>query len=196
MLRRWLDARRQRGGRWARLFAPYRGSTLVALDLETTGLDTRSCSILSIAAVPLEGRRVELSQAFVATVQNSATGGIEAMRHHRLLPGDVAHGVPIEEALDRLLEYLGNRPILGYAIGFDLAVLNRLTEARHGFRLPNRVVELREVYRARARLARPEHEPDVRFESIMATLGVPVLGRHDAYGDAVTTALAYIAASN
>jgi hypothetical protein len=27
-------------------------------------------------------------------------------------------------------------------------------------------------------------------------LGVPVLGRHDAYGDAVTTALAYIAASN
>jgi DNA polymerase-3 subunit epsilon len=195
-LRRWLDARRQRDGRWAALFERHAGEDLVSLDLETTGLDTRHCAVLSIAAVPLARRVVRVSQALTITVRNDATGGIEAMRHHRLRPDDVAAGASIDEALERLLDYLGSRPILGYAVAFDLAVLNRLLEARYGFHLPNRVVELREAYRAWVRLKRPEEEPDVRFETVMRALGVPVIGRHDALGDAVTTALAYIAASH
>jgi DNA polymerase-3 subunit epsilon len=88
---------------------------------------------------------------------------------------------------------LGNRPILGYAIAFDLSLLNRLIEARHGFRLPNRVIELRDVFSAAWRLKHPErNDPDLRYEAIMRATGVPVLGRHTALGDAVTTALAWV----
>lgn len=193
IIRRLLDARRARGTPHAALFERFRGDGCVAVDLETTGLDTRKDDVLSLAAVPVEGTRVRLSQALSLTVRGATDFRLEAMRHHRLRPQDIEGGEGLGEALDAFLRHLGNRPILGYAIAFDVAVLDRLVEARHGFRLPNRVIELRDVYRDAWRLAHPEQaEPDVRYETIMAAAGVPVLGRHTALGDAVTTALAWV----
>lgn len=193
IIRRLFDARRARGTPHAALFERFRGDGCVAVDLETTGLDTRKDDVLSLAAVPVEGTVVRLSQSLSLTIRGATDFRIEAMRHHRLRPQDVAGGEALGEALDAFLRHLGNRPILGYAIAFDVAVLDRLVEARHGFRLPNRVIELRDVYRDAWRLAHPEQsEPDVRYETIMAAAGVPVLGRHTALGDAVTTALAWV----
>lgn len=193
LIRRLFDARRVRATPHAAMFARFRGDGCVAVDLETTGLDVRRDSVLSLAAVPVEGRSVRLSQALSLTVRGATDFRIEAMRHHRLRPQDVAAGLEPDVALDAFLRHLGNRPILGYAIAFDVAVLDRMVEARYGFRLPNRVIELRDVYRYAWRLAHPEHaEPDLRYESIMAAAGVPVLGRHTALGDAVTTALAWV----
>ncbi len=192
-LRRLLDRRRMRDTPFAPMFARHQGDDCIALDLETTGLNTRTDSVLSLAAVPVSNGVVQLSQALSLTVRGATDFRIEAMRHHRLRPLDIANGSALDVALDRLLGMLGNRPILGYAIAFDRAVLDRLVEARHGFRLPNRSIELREVYRDAWRLAHPEQtEPDLRYESIMAAAGVPVLGRHTALGDAVTTALAWV----
>lgn len=193
IIRRLFDARRARGTPHAALFERFRGDGCVAVDLETTGLDTRKDDVLSLAAVPVEGTVVRLSQSLSLTIRGATDFRIEAMRHHRLRPQDIAGGEALGEALDAFLGHLGNRPILGYAIAFDIAVLDRLVEARHGFRLPNRVIELRDVYRDAWRLAHPEQsEPDVRYETIMAAAGVPVLGRHTALGDAVTTALAWV----
>lgn len=192
-LRRLLDRRRMRATPFAHMFERHRGDDCIALDLETTGLNTRTDSVLSLAAVPVSGAVVHLSQALSLTVHGATDFRIEAMRHHRLRPLDIEHGSALDEALDRLLALLGNRPILGYAIAFDRAVLDRLVEARHGFRLPNRSIELRDVYRDAWRLAHPEQtDPDLRYETIMAAAGVPVLGRHTALGDAVTTALAWV----
>lgn len=192
-LRRLADRRRQRGTPFEALFERWRGSGCVAVDLETTGLDTKRDSVLSLAAVPVEGQVVQLSRALSLTVRGATDFRLESMRHHRLRPQDVAGGAELDAALERFLATVGNRPILGYAIAFDVAILDRLLEARHGFRLPNRVIELRDVYRDAWRLAHPDHaEPDLRYESIMAAAGVPVLGRHTALGDAVTTALAWL----
>jgi DNA polymerase-3 subunit epsilon len=193
LLRRLLDARRARATPHAALFERWRGDGCMSIDLETTGLDTRRDEVLSLAAVPVDGSVVRLSQALSLTVRGATDFRIEAMRHHRLRPQDVEGGTAPEEAIDTFLRHLGNRPILGYAVAFDIAVLDRLIEARHGFRLPNRVIELRDVYRDAWRLAHPEHaEPDLRYESVMRAADVPVLGRHTALGDAVTTALAWV----
>jgi len=136
IIRRLFDARRARGGPHAAMFERFRGEGCVALDLETTGLDTRRDAVLSLAAVPVDGRVVRLSQALSLTVRGATDFRIEAMRHHRLRPQDIEGGAELDAALDALLRHLGNRPILGYAIAFDIAVLDRLVEARHGFRLP------------------------------------------------------------
>lgn len=194
-LNRLVDRRRVAGTRHAAMFEPWRGGDeCVSIDLETTGLDVRRDAVLSIAAVPVEGRVVRLSRALSLTVRGATDFRIEAMRHHRLRPGDIAGGSELRDAIDALLAAIGNRPILGYAVAFDLAILDRIVRSLHGFRLPNRVIELRDVHAAAWRRRHPEHpDPDLRYEAVMHAAGVPVLGRHSALGDAATTALAYVA---
>lgn len=194
-LNRLVDRRRVAGTPHAALFEPRPGGeSCVSIDLETTGLDASRDAVLSLAAVPVEGHVVRLSQALSLTVRGATDFRIEAMRHHRLLPSDVAGGAELRDAIDRLLDLLGNRPILGYAVAFDLAILDRIVRSIHGFRLPNRVVELRDVHAAAWRRRHPEQpDPDLRYEAVMRAAGVPVVGRHSALGDAVTTAMAWIA---
>lgn len=190
--RRWLRWR-HRHNPWRELLAPYRGNDLVSLDLETTGLDPRTDEILSIAAVPIRAGVVRLSERFACLVQPGRDFDIDSIRHHRLRPADVAAGLAPPEAVAALLQWLGNRPLLGYHVGFDCAMLNRHATAVTGFALANARVDLLRTYERRLRRARPTGDLDLRFGNVLHELGLPELGRHTALGDATTTALAWLA---
>ena len=191
-LQRWWHGRRARSGPYAALFEPAPRGALVAIDLETTGLDTARCGVLSLAAVAVEGNRVRTSTALSLHVRGSTEIPLESMRHHRLRPSDVAGGVALDEALARLVAFVGGRPLLGYCVGFDVAVIERELARRGGPPLPNRRLELMDEFERRYRRAHPEREPELAFEAIARTLGIPQLGRHDALCDAVTAALCYV----
>src|SRR3546814_6127490 len=116
---------RHRRKPWVRLLAPYHGEELVSIDLETTGLDPRRDEILSIAAVPIRDGVLRVSERFTCLVAPGRDFDIESIRHHRLRPSEVADALPPREAVLALLHWLGNRPLLGYNIGFDCAMPNR-----------------------------------------------------------------------
>lgn len=192
-IRRFIDRRRHGNGDFGFLFEPDDGGRQVSLDLETTGLDPRSDHILSIAAVPVEGPRVLLSQRFERVIRPERSFGIESIRHHRITPAEAAAGVGVREGVEDLLRWLGNRPIIGYHIAFDLAMLDGHVRAVAGFALPNRSQDLAMAYRRVATLGQAYGEVDLGFEAIAARLGIPVLGRHTALGDAATTAACWVA---
>ena len=102
MLGGFLDARRARRGEFAALFAAAPRAQWVALDLETTGLDTARDAVLSLAAVPVDAGGVRLSQRFARTVRPERAFGIESIRHHRLLPGELEDARPLDEVLGEL----------------------------------------------------------------------------------------------
>jgi len=189
---RWLERRRHAQGPHAPLFKPYQGDEWVALDLETTGLDPSRDEILSLAAVPGQGRRLLLRERLDLVVRSDSPRITEAIRHHRLRPDDVAAGVSLDEALERLLVLLGNRPLVGYCIGFDIAMLDRALRPRLGFGLPNARFDVQREYAAWQRRIRPDAEPDLRFEAIAQSLDLPMPERHSALGDAVAAGLMHI----
>ncbi len=195
--RRWQDRRRHGDGPWGGLFAAPPERSWVSLDLETTGLDPARDRILSIAAVPIVGDRMKLSERFEAILRPAADApppALDALRHHRLRPHDLAGGLDPHEAIARLLDWLGPRTLVGYRIGFDVAMLDRLAPAVTGFVLPHRRIDIAARYRARHRHRAPESSvDDAGFEAIAAALGVPQLGRHTALGDATTAALCWLA---
>lgn len=191
-LRRWLERRRARQGPHAALFAPHRCDEWVSLDLETTGLDPMRDEILTMAAVRGRGRRVFLRDRLQITVRSESPRIGEAVRHHRIRPVDVAEGAAIDDALAHLLAFIGNRPLVGYCIGFDRAMLDRPLRARYGFGLPNRLIELRERYRSHVQRRRPEHAAEANLDVMATELGLPLFERHTALGDAVTAALVHI----
>lgn len=192
-LHHWLDRRRLRDPRFLPMFERYRGTEAVSLDLETTSLDPDECEVLSLAAVPVDAHGARLSERFVRSVRNARDYGIESIRVHRILPGESAGGDRLDAVIDEFALWLGNRPLLGYYLAFDVAVVSRVLQARHGFRLPNRQIELAERYLATLPVREGHAEPDLRLETIAQALGVPLMGRHTALGDAVSVGLCYAA---
>lgn len=192
-LRRWWLARRHGGGEWGALFGPAPRDEWVSLDLETTGLDPRSDAILSLAAVPVRGGRVRTSERFETLVHPGRAFDIASIRHHRLTPADVADAPQLRAVLPGFLRWLGPRTLLGHHLAFDLAMLDGPCRVVMGFPLPNRRAELGQAWLDHRRLADPHAHVDLSLDAIAAALGVPVLARHTALGDATTVALCWLA---
>lgn len=191
-LRRVADRRKQADGRYGWLFNPYTGDELVAIDCETTGLDTKVAELVSIAAVRIKDDRVLTSDSLDLRLQRPASLSGDSIRIHCLRGVDLEGGETLDDALEKFLDFVGNRPLLGWCVGFDMAVINRHLRPRFGFDLPNVCLDMAQVYMREMRRTRPQLEPDMRFETVAQALHVPVMGRHTALGDAVTTALMYV----
>ena len=191
-MRRAAERRRHGQGRYGHLFQPYSGEDVIALDCETTSVDPRQAELVSLAAVLVRNGRVETSQALNLQLQKPFGLAGDSIRIHGLRPVDLADGVNVDEALDQLLAFIGNRPLVGWCIEFDMAVINRHLKPRTGFELPNRSIELTRMFNRRVRRGNPDLAPDMRFEAMAQALDVPVIGRHTALGDATTAALMYL----
>ena len=97
--------------------------TIVALDIETTGLNAKSDKITEIGAVRFKGNRIE------AEWQSLINPGIRIPPYITKLTGItdamVRNAPTIHEVLNDLTNFVGDRPILGHNVRFDLAFLNR-----------------------------------------------------------------------
>lgn len=191
--RRWWLRRRHGQGEWAALLQPAPPGEWVSVDVETTGLDPRRDHILSLAAVPVRGGRVLLSERFERWIRPDRGFDIASIRHHRITPDEAAGGMSVTPAVREFLLWLGPRRLLGYHLAFDLAMLAPHVKALAGFALPNSRVDLADAFAARARRARPDIPPNLEFGHIARVLDVPVLARHSALGDATTVALCWLA---
>jgi len=191
-LRRTIGRLRLRDPELAFLFTPPTDGRVVCLDTETTGLDPRRDRLLSIAALPVAGDRVLTSESLHLTVRPDGPVNPESIRIHGLRARDLEHALPPEAAVDRLLHFIGPRPLLGYYLAFDCAVIERIARPRLGGPLPNERIEVSGLYHDAKQAVIPQGFVDLRFESMRRDLGIPAFGRHDAFADALTTALMYI----
>ena len=192
-LSRWWMRRRHGAGEWGALFSLAGAEEWVSLDLETTGIDPARDHILSLAAVPVRDGRVCLSECFERRVHTARAFGIESIRHHRITPDEASGGEPVTEVVREFLHWLGGRRLLGYYLGFDLDMLSPHARALTGFELPNPTVDLGDDVAARQRRQRPDAPVNLDLTHIANRLGVPMIGRHTALGDATTVGLCWIA---
>src|SRR5690606_10291910 len=96
------------------------------------------------------------------------------------------------DALAALLDFIGNRPLLGWCIDFAVAVIIRHRRPRFGFELPNATIDVLALYLLSLRRIQTEATPDLRFAAIAKTWSLQGMERHSAKGDATTTALMYL----
>ena len=184
---------RQLQSRWRHLFQRYKGEELVSLDIETTSLDVSKAQILSIAAVVIKGTRVLSSEKICLIVLPPKDLPKASVKIHKLRRIDLNEGLPVAEALEKMLKFIGNRPIVGYNVGYDLAVLDQYLRPLFNFGMPNRFIDVMDLYRQKTQLSGGvECQINLSFEAIASSLDVPVLGRHTALGDAITTAIMYV----
>ncbi|MEJ8821375.1 3'-5' exonuclease [Variovorax humicola] len=207
MTPRWLDAVRRRwmlyhlaDTRFSFMYDAPPQEEWVTLDCETTGLDVRRDQIISIGAVRIVGNRLLTSQRLELLVRPERALKSESVRVHRLREQDVAMGMAPADAMRRLLDFIGSRPLVGYYLEFDVAMLNREIWPMLGVRLPQPKIEVSAMYYdyKNRQLPAPQRGGtiDLRFSTIMKDLGLPLRDAHDALNDAVMAGLAFVKLRN
>lgn len=168
----------------------------VALDCETTGLDVRRDQIIAIGAVRIAGHRLLTSQRLELLVRPERAMKPDSMRVHLLRESDVAQGMDPVHAMRRLLDFIGSRPLVGYYLQFDVAMLNREIWPMLGVRLPQKKIEVSALYYDYKNRQLPAHERggtiDLRFATMMNDLALPLRPAHDALNDAIMAGLAFV----
>jgi DNA polymerase-3 subunit epsilon len=180
------------------MFDPPPENEWVALDCETTGLNVGRDEIISIGAVRIVGNRIMTSQRLELLVRPERGVSADSVKIHRLREQDVAHGLPIDDAMKQLLRFIGSRPLVGYFLEFDVAMINKALFPMLGQGLPQPKIEVSGMYYDYKFRQQPAHTRqdmpriDLRFDTMMRDLDLPVRDSHNALNDAVMAALAFV----
>jgi CBS domain-containing protein len=160
----------------------------VAIDVETTSLDPRRAWLVEIAAVRLVGGRLEAAASLRRRVRPPVPIPVAATRIHGIDDAAVSGAPPFAEVWPEFSAFIDRSVVIGHALGFDLAVLERECE-RAGLvcTLP-RTLDTRLL----AELAAADL-PDYSLDGVAAWLGIDATDRHSALGDALATARIFIA---
>lgn len=122
-------------------------SEFVVADLETTGLDPKSCEILELAAVKADSEGTVISQ-YSALVRISRPLPDAIAELTKISQGQIdEEGLPLYNALHAFLAFVGERPVFFHNAPFDIAFLQRAAE-QVGLRLFNVVHDTLPIARA------------------------------------------------
>jgi len=166
---------------------------VVAIDCETTGLKVRTDDVIAVAAIKIRGNRILASEHFEAVAHPDSDMRAEAIKVHRLRQSDVEQAPIIWKVIPRFLHFIGGRPLVGYYVDFDIAMLNKYILPLVGIELPNKRIEVSKLYYERKYGdAPPNTEIDLSFAAIQRDLGIPALAQHDAFNDALMTAMMFV----
>lgn len=178
------------------LFDKYEGDELVCFDCETTGLNPKVDDIISIGAVKIKGDKIDLQNKFERFVKpkNAAMIG-DAIKIHHIREMDLNDAGDIDQVIEEFLDFVGNRPLVGYYLEFDVAMVNKYIKPKIGITLPNDTNEVSSIYYDKVEKYH-NVDIDLRFNTIMRNLELPLMVAHDATNDAIMTALIYIKLKN
>jgi DNA polymerase-3 subunit epsilon len=157
----------------------------VVVDTETTGLDPRSDSLLSIGACRIDGSRLDVATSYYTLIRPPEVSSVANVLIHGIGHAEQMGGADIAGALAGCLEFCRRDVLVAYHAPFDEAML-RIAMQRHlGLRF-------RPVWLDAAKLADvlfPKQGRQFRLlDEWLAHFGVAHPARHNALADALCTA--------
>ncbi|QLC73792.1 PAS domain-containing protein [Pseudomonas sp. LPB0260] len=153
-------------------------------DTETTGLaPSEGDEIISIGAVRMVNGRLLKQECFEQLIDPHRSIPRESQQVHGLTPELLAGQPGIAQVLPLFQRFAEDTVLVAHNAAFDMRFL-QLKEEQTGVRFIQPVLDTLLL----SALVHPGHNPDEhRLEQIAARLGVQVIGRHTALGDAMVT---------
>jgi DNA polymerase-3 subunit epsilon len=170
----------------------WRAGRFVAVDVETTGLDPRRAEIISFAALPIEQGRIRAAEAVSGLVRPRVAPPAESIEIHGLRPADLAAAPGAPEAFAPLVPTLAGRIPVAHAAWVERTFLAPQLRAL-GARAPRRFVDTAVLWRWLC-IERGRRDPGwCSLSAVARALDLPEHRPHEAEGDALTTAQAFLA---
>lgn len=170
----------------------WRAARFVVVDLETTGLDPRRDGVISFAAVPVDGGRIVVGETVTGLVRPAAPPPPPSIEVHGLRAQDLAAAAPAPEALEPLVRAMRDRILVAHVAGIERAFLRPHVRPPERW-LRRRAVDTALLWRLLG-IHRGDGDPGPSsLAELAVSLGLPAHRPHDAEGDALTTAQAFLA---
>ncbi len=151
-------------------------ASIVAIDIETTGLDYETDAITEIGAVRFNGNRVEAEWSSLINPNRSIPPAITQLTG--ISNEMVRNAPPMRAIINELAAFVGDSPVLGHNVGFDLAFLQR-----YNIGVSNDVLDTYEL----AAVLLPTASR-YNLSALAQSLGIPILeDAHRALADARVT---------
>lgn len=176
------------------LSAPYDQADLLAIDLETTGLDPATDEILSIGYVPIAGGRVRLAGAAYHLVRPLGRVPDRTAVIHGLLDGTLAEAPPLAEVLPLVLAALAGRVAIAHHARIERHFLSAACRRLYGRPLVAPFIcTLALERRALILEGRESGDGNLRLGPTRARYGLPRYHAHNALTDALAAAELFLA---
>jgi DNA polymerase III subunit epsilon len=159
---------------------PLDGARWVVIDCETSGLDMVRDRLLSVGAVAVQDGRIRLGEAYTAGLRQTASSEPCNILVHGITGDAQLAGRTVEEVIGELQRFVGEGIPVGFHAGFDATVLRR-----HGLRLRQDWLDLATLAPALFPRLRPRESS---LDHWLKQFAIPAHARHDALGDAFSTA--------
>jgi DNA polymerase-3 subunit epsilon/ATP-dependent DNA helicase DinG len=147
----------------------------VALDIETTGLSTERDAIIEIGAVRFRSDRVLDTWSSLVNPGRPLPFRIQQLTG--ITQADLEHAPHLFQVLNSLARFVGDAPVVGHNVAFDLGFLNR-----HGVLVTNPGIDTFEL----ASILMP-HADRYNLGRLAEELGISFPTRHRALEDAMAT---------
>jgi DNA polymerase-3 subunit epsilon len=156
-------------------------------DTETTGLDPQGGDeIISIGAMRIVNGRLLKTDRFDQLIDPRRNLPWASVKYHGIRP-EMLEGKPaIEQVLPTFFEYCRDTVMLGHNVAFDMRML-QLKEDLTGVRFINPVLDTMLL----SAVVQPTHH-DHGLNAIAQRMGITIVGRHTAIGDAAATGEIFI----
>jgi DNA polymerase-3 subunit epsilon len=161
------------------------------VDFELTGLH-RDDQVISFGAIPIEDGRIRPGEAVSSLIRPTRELDEASIRVHGLRAVDLAVAPDLSSGIAPLIKALTGRIVVFHFAAVDRPFLSRALREK-GVRLRGPVIDTEVL----GRLWLHERDGHVRrtisLGDLASALGLPAERPHDALGDALTTAQAFIA---
>ena len=156
----------------------------IVLDTETTGLDYTKERMVEFAAVRLENGKIKDEfQTLINPQQHIRKSSIAI---HGITQDMVADAPTEEEIMPKILEFIGDYPIVAHNAIFDYTFLNEASLRTTGEELTNARIDSQQMFK--------EVYPDLEshgLEALTKKFNVDLTNHHRAMADTMGLALAY-----
>ncbi|MBQ4114109.1 3'-5' exonuclease [bacterium] len=156
----------------------------IVLDTETTGLDYTRERMIEFAAVRLENGKIK--DEFQTLINPNQHIRKSSMAIHGITQEMVEDAPTEEEVLPKILEFIGDYPIVAHNAIFDYSFLNEAKLRMYGEKLENARIDTQMMFK--------EVAPDLEshgLEALTNRFNVELNNHHRAMADTMGLALAY-----
>lgn len=167
---------------------PLNDEKYIVFDCETTGLNSETDRILSIAAVSIKNNQIIVSDFMEIFLQQEVFNS-NSVEYHGILKDGKEEKFVEAEAVIQFLKFAKNATLVGYQINFDIEMINEALSRLSLGTLKNQYMDIGLMHQ---KLIDDTTLESISLDELCNIYKVKKNGRHTASGDAYITAIMFL----